>query len=55
LGKFWDLNRIMTDVTGVIFVRSEKLNHREFMAFLDKAERQYGDTAYCCEVHWLSK
>jgi hypothetical protein len=55
LTKFWDLNKIMTDVTAVNFVRLRELNHRELMAFLDVTEGPYGDTAYCCEVHWLRK
>jgi hypothetical protein len=41
----------MTDVTAVHFVRSGGLNLRLFKAFPDETERQYGDTAYCCEVY----
>jgi hypothetical protein len=55
LTEFWNLNKIMTDVTGVKFVRACGLKHRQLMAFLDQGERQCGDTAYCFEFDCLKK
>jgi hypothetical protein len=36
--------QVMIDIVSAVnFVRSRELNHRQFQAFLDEMEREYGD------------
>jgi len=45
----------MIDVSAFNFIWSRGLNHRQFKAFLDKVESEYGDIVYYCKVPWVSK
>jgi hypothetical protein len=46
----------MTDaVSAVKLIRSCGLNHRQFKVFLEETVSEYGQSLYCCEIHWISK
>jgi len=40
---------------SVNFIRSRGLKHRQFQAFLEEMESDYGDVLYHTEVRWLSR
>ena len=54
--KVASLKNIMDVVLkSVNFIFSRGLNHRQFRQLLLKAESQYGDLLYFCNVRWLSR
>ena len=44
-----------TVLKAVDMILYRKLNHRQFRQILVKAENQYGDILYFCNVRWLSR
>jgi len=40
---------------SVNFIRARALKHRQFQAFLEEVEAEYGDVVYHTEVRWLSR
>ena len=42
-------------VKTVNFIRSRKLNHRQFKSFLADMDSEYGELLYHTEVRWLSR
>jgi len=55
IDKSLGFKQIMIDVSAFNFIWSRGLNHRQFKAFLDKIESEYGDIVYYCKVPWVSK
>jgi len=47
LAKLWNLIYV---ISAVNFNRSRGVNNRQFKAFLDEIESEYGDIMYFCEV-----
>jgi hypothetical protein len=47
---------VMREIVNIVnFIRSHRLNHREFQPFLSKMEAEHGDVLYYTEVRWLSR
>jgi hypothetical protein len=54
--KSLKMNHIMdTVIKTVNFIRASALNHREFVAYLEEVENEYGETIYHTNVRWLSR
>lgn len=50
------LNNVMKTVVSIInFIKSRRLNNRQFKELLRELESGYGDLVYYCEVQWLSR
>ncbi|CAM4718322.1 unnamed protein product [Lepidochelys kempii] len=50
----------MTNVTSVVvkcvnYIHSRGLQHRQFRAFLEKTESNYGDSLYFTDMRWLNR
>ncbi|CAF4935219.1 unnamed protein product [Pieris macdunnoughi] len=50
-----EFQNVMNVVVSVNFIKSRRLNHRQFKQFLDDIESEYGDLLYYTEVRWLSR
>jgi hypothetical protein len=44
-----------TVIKTVNFIRASALNHREFLAFLEEGENEYGEITDHTNVRWLSR
>jgi hypothetical protein len=50
------MNHVVDIVTKTAnFIRASALNHREFVAFLEIVENEYGEIIYHTNVRWLSR
>ena len=54
--KTASLDHVMTVVVKCVnFIRSQKLNHRQFIEFLKEIEAEHAEILYHTEVRWLSR
>jgi hypothetical protein len=54
--KSLKMNHVMgTVIKTVNFICASALNYREFVAFLEEVENEYGEIFYHTNVRWLSR